>query len=148
MRTAMNVLCLSILLSLGSAASAAGGADTKSTSAASVDRSQIDAFFTLLKQNHIGEAVDGVMKSSPLWGNKVGAKEQLVAQIDAAIKIYGPVATVELLSTESKGTMLVRQFWLAQHANMVTRWEFDLVRTANGWQIGYFGFTDQVTNWF
>lgn len=111
-------------------------------------KAQVDDFFLFLKKNQPEEAIDNILRSSPLWSNRIGVKEQLLAQVEAGLKIYGPVKTIEMMSSESKGTMLVRQYWFAQHDNMVTRWEFDFVRTANGWQIGYFGFNDQLTTWF
>lgn len=111
-------------------------------------RGQVDRFFAKLKAEQAEAALDDILQSSPLWNNRVGAKEQLLAQMQAALKIYGAVTSVECVSEDVKGTMVVRQYWLAQHKNMVTRWEFDFMRAASGWQIGYFGFSDQLPTWF
>jgi hypothetical protein len=88
------------------------------------------------------------MSSSPLWSKHPGFSEQMVGQIDAAVQAYGPVVAYEKVSSTSLGTMAVREYYLVQHRDMVTRWEFDLVRTSTGWNIGYFGFTDQPNTWF
>ncbi|BAV65998.1 hypothetical protein [Sphingobium cloacae] len=109
---------------------------------------QVDGFFAKLKADRAEAALDGILQTSPLWNNRAGAKEQLLAQMQAALKVYGAVTGVECVSEDSQGTMIVRQYWLAQHKDMVTRWEFDFMRAANGWQIGYFGFSDQLPTWF
>ncbi len=109
---------------------------------------QIETFFSLIESSQAEKALDGIIASSPLWANKTGVKEQLLAQVQAAEKIYGPISGHELASMDSQGTMLLRQYWFAQHRDMVTRWEFDFVRSAKGWTIAYFGFTDQAPNWF
>lgn len=109
---------------------------------------QADQFLMLLKNGKAEEAVTTVIASSSLWSNRTGVKEQMLAQVDAANKIYGPVSAYEKVSTEWVGTMLIRQYYLVQHKNMVTRWEFDFTKTTDGWKVGYFGFTDNVQSLF
>ncbi len=109
---------------------------------------QVESFLETLKAGKGSEAVQTLLSSSPLWSQRIGTGEQMVGQIDAAIKAYGPVISYEKISSTPLGTMAVREFYLVQHRDMVTRWEFHLLRTSKGWSIGYFGFTDQPTGWF
>lgn len=109
---------------------------------------QVTAFFDLIKAGKPDQAVGDLIASSPLWSSRTGIKEQMLAQVNASIQIYGPMLSYERTSTEHLGTMVVRQIYFAQHRDMVTRWEFDFVHTGAGWKVGYFGFTDQVQNWF
>lgn len=109
---------------------------------------QVQSFLATLKAGKGNEAVTALLSSSPLWAQRPGSSEQMVGQIDAAVKAYGPVISYEKLSSSALGTMAIREYYLVQHRDMVTRWEFDLVRTARGWSVGYFGFTDQPNVWF
>lgn len=115
--------------------------------ASQVDQ-QVQSFLATLKAGKGDEAVKALLSSSPLWIQRPGVSEQMVGQIDAAIKAYGPVMSYEKLPSTKLGTMAVREYYLIQHRDMVTRWEFYLVRTSTGWAVGYFGFTDQPNGWF
>lgn len=114
----------------------------------SQDDQQVQQFLSALKAGKGQEAVHTLLSSSPLWAQRAGASEQMVGQIDAAVKAYGPIVSYEKLSSTNLGTMAIREYYLIQHRDMVTRWEFDLVRTPRGWSVGYFGFTDQPNAWF
>ena len=105
-------------------------------------------FLTLLQTGKASQAIDEVMSSSPLYAQKAGAKEAILGQIDGALGAYGPVTSFEKISTDTLGTMVVRQYYLVQHQDMVVRWEFQLMRTASGWRVGYFGFEDKTPTWF
>ncbi|SFN69595.1 hypothetical protein [Sphingomonas sp. OK281] len=109
---------------------------------------QVQSFLASLKAGKGNEAVMTLLSSSPLWAQRPGTSEQMVGQIDAAIKAYGPVVSYEKLSTAALGTMAMREYYFVQHRDMVTRWEFELLRTPRGWSVGYFGFTDQPNTWF
>jgi phospholipid N-methyltransferase len=105
-------------------------------------------FLTLLQAGKASQAIDEVMSSSPLYAHKAGTKEAILGQIDAALGAYGPVTSFEKISADTLGTMVVRQYYLVQHRDMVVRWEFQLIRTGSGWRVGYFGFEDKVPTWF
>lgn len=109
---------------------------------------QVQSFLATLKAGKGSEAVTTLLSSSPLWAQRPGTGEQMVGQIDAAIKAYGPVTSYEKVSSAVLGTMAVREYYFVQHRDMITRWEFDLVRTPRGWSVGYFGFSDQPNAWF
>ena len=109
---------------------------------------QVQLFLATLKAGKGGQAVEELMAASPLWAKHAGFSEQMTGQIDAAVKAYGPVISYERVSTTNVGTMATREYSLVQHRDMVTRWEFDLVRTPSGWNVGFFGFTDQPNTWF
>lgn len=108
---------------------------------------QIDGFFQALKEGKNESAVNAVLDSSPLWADKTGTKEQMVAQVNTANKIYGPLASYECPLVYKTGTMLTRVYCLAQHKLIVTRWQFDFAKLPTGWAIVYFGFNDQANNW-
>lgn len=142
-------LVLAFLLALPVASPAMASATATSEVPLPAEAQKLaDQFLSQLKAGKAEQAVDGVMASSALWSNRTGVKEQMMAQIDAANKIYGPVSAYEKVSTEWVGTMLVRQYYLVQHKEMLTRWELDFTRTSEGWKIGYFGFTDDIRSWF
>jgi hypothetical protein len=109
---------------------------------------QVDAFLKALVAGNGSAGVQALMSASPLWSKHPGSSEQLSGQIDAAMKAYGPVLSFEELSTAELGSMAKREYFLVQHRDMVTRWEFDLVRTPSGWNVAYLGFTDQPNTWF
>ncbi|MBN8815649.1 MAG: hypothetical protein J0J06_09400 [Sphingomonas sp.] len=106
------------------------------------------AFLDLLVANKGAEAVSGVLDANPIWSAKIGAKEQMIGQIDAATKAYGKPTKWEAVCGDAVGTMAFREYYLVQYHDVITRWEFDFARTATGWQIGYFGFNDQIPTWF
>lgn len=105
-------------------------------------------FFALLQAGKSAEAVDTIMGSSPLYKQKIGLKEALLGQIDAALGAYGPLISFEKVREERLGTMVRRQLYLAQHRDMVVRWDFHLIRAGSGWLVGHFAFNDQVGTWF
>lgn len=109
---------------------------------------QVEQFLTTLRSGNGVAAVQALMSSSPLWGQRAGSSEQMAGQIDAAVKAYGPIIAHEKISATPLGTMALREYYLVQHRDMVTRWEFDLIRTSKGWSVGYFGFSDQPNTWF
>ena len=125
-------------------AAAPGSAAPTSISA----EAQVRGFLLNLQAGKATEAVDGLLGASTTPGQKPGERENLLTQINAAIQTYGPVISYEKARTDTLGTMVMRQFYLVQHRDMVVRWEFDYVRTQAGWQIDYFGFDDQPRTWF
>lgn len=139
------VLLMSLLLASAIPAVAHASEDTAPVSA-SVDQDVLN-FLNLLRSGNGSDAVTGLL-SSPLWASKAGARESMIGQIDAATRAYGPVQSYEKLSTNRLGTLVVREYYLVQHRDMVVRWEFDLVKSSSGWHVGYFGFTDQPNAWF
>ena len=120
--------------------------DSKAPVAASVDH-EVVSFLDSLRAGKGAEGVTALL-ASPLWSQKAGAREAMIGQIDAAVRAYGPVTGYEKVATDRLGSLVVREYYLVQHRDMVVRWEFDLIRSASGWRVGYFGFTDQPNSWF
>jgi hypothetical protein len=108
---------------------------------------QISTFFSSLEAGQADSAVSKVIASSPLWVNKVGLKEQMVGQVDTAIRIYGPALAHDCPKTFRTGTMFIRKYCFAKHRLLTLRWQFDFVQTEKGWSFSYFGFTDQSNSW-
>ena len=106
------------------------------------------AFLDRLVAGKGSDGVAAVLGDSPLWATRPGASEQLNGQIDAAVKAYGVPTRWEAYCGDALGTMAFREYYLVQHREILTRWEFDFARTATGWKIVYFGFTDQQPSWF
>jgi hypothetical protein len=109
---------------------------------------QVRTFLFNLQAGKTAEAVDGFLGSTTTPGQKPGDRENLLAQINAALQAYGPVISYEKARADAIGTMVIRQYYLVQHRDMVVRWEFDFVRTGMGWRIDYFAFDDQPRSWF
>lgn len=116
------------------------------TSAAA--EAQVRTFLFNLQAGKTSEAVDGFLGATTTPGQKPGERDNLLAQINAAVQAYGPVTSYEKIRSDPAGTMVIRQFYLVQHRDMVVRWEFDFVRTGMGWRVDYFAFDDQPRSWF
>ncbi|MBN8818103.1 MAG: hypothetical protein J0I80_05215 [Sphingomonas sp.] len=138
--TGLVTACLATMIAFPAQAQAVKAGDEM------VDK-QISGFFDTLKQGDADGAIAAVMNSSPLWANRTGAKEQMVAQVEAATKIYGPLVSFDCLPTLHTGSLISRKYCFAQHQLMVVRWQFDFARLPTGWSVAYFGFTDQANNW-
>lgn len=104
-------------------------------------------FLNALQAGKIDGVVEDLFSTSPLWRGKTVELQAMKAQVTGSVQAYGPVQGYELVQSERLGTSVVRQFYLVRHEKMVTRWEFDLVRTGGGWGVAYFGFEDQVKTW-
>lgn len=109
---------------------------------------QLRIFLTDLLAGKKEEAVDGLLGASTRAGQKPGERENLLAQVEATLQTYGPITTFEKAATQTLGSMIIRQYYLVQHRDMVVRWEFYLVRTGTGWRVDYFAFDDQPRSWF
>lgn len=141
--SSITTLAFAALATAG-AADAAGSTENPIAAPASPD---ITRFFDTLKTGDASAAVTSVLETSPLWSNRTGVKEQMVAQIDAATKIYGGLAGYECVAALKTGNLIIRQYCYAQHQQMVLRWQFDLTKLPAGWSIAYFGFNDQANSW-
>jgi hypothetical protein len=108
----------------------------------------IRAFLSELLAGRTTQAVDALLATSTTPAQKPGERENLLAQLGAAVVTYGPIIGFEKAGSQSSGSMAVRQYYLVQHREMVVRWEFVLVRTGAGWRVDYFGFDDQPRTWF
>lgn len=109
---------------------------------------EVQTFLKALVAGDGDAGIQTLMSASSLWSKHPGFSEQMSGQIDAAVKAYGPVVSYEPLSSTDLGTTAKREYYLVQHRDMVTRWEFDLVRTPHGWNVAYLGFSDQPNTWF
>lgn len=109
---------------------------------------QIRAFLSELLAGRTEQAVDGLLGASTTPAQKPGERENLLAQLGAALQTYGPITTYEKANTQAVGSMAVREYYLVQHRVMLVRWEFVVVRTGTGWRVDYFGFDDQPRTWF
>ena len=105
-------------------------------------------FFDGLKGGNVDSAFDRLLGGSTLWASKAGDRQALSTQVKGAVQVYGPVRAYELVHSEQLGGLSIKRYYLVQQEKMVTRWEVDFVRVGTGWTVGYFGFDDQVKNWF
>jgi hypothetical protein len=145
-RTGLAAIVL--IAGVGQAQTRAPGAAAPTAPAVATAEAHVRDFLFNLQGGKTAEAVDGLLGTSTTPSQKPGERENLLTQIGAAIQAYGPVTAYEKARSEMLGTMVMRQFYLVQHRDMVVRWEFEYVRTAAGWQLDYFGFDDQPRTWF
>jgi hypothetical protein len=125
-----------------------GGTASAAQVAASADiDGQANAIFDLLKAGKALEAIKSSLGKSPLMAGKEVEQQTLAAQMDAALRIYGPIKAFELAKEASYGTMVMKRFYVVQHEKALTRWEIDFVRLSAGWVVSYIGFEDQVRSW-
>lgn len=87
-----------------------------------------------------------LLGTSSLW-ERTGIKEQMTAQIETAIKIYGPLQSYECPALHRTGTLFLRRYCYAQHQELVMRWQFDFLKSGKGWIPSYLSFTDQSNGW-
>ncbi|QUT06042.1 hypothetical protein KFK14_00610 [Sphingobium phenoxybenzoativorans] len=106
-----------------------------------------DQVLNLLKAGKGAEAVTTLMTSSPLMAGRTTEQTQITTQVQGALDLYGPVSGFELVESQRLGSFFVKEYYVVQHRNMVTRWEFEMIKTGAGWTYGYFGFEDQVRTW-
>lgn len=109
---------------------------------------QLRTFLAELQAGRTAQAVEGLLAASTRAGQKPGERENLLAQVEATVQTYGPVMAFEKSGAQQVGSMIIRQYYLVQHRDMVVRWEFYLVRTGTGWRVDYFAFDDQPRTWF
>ena len=102
---------------------------------------------SLIQAGKVGEAFDASLGKSPLMVGQTTDRDSLVGQMEAGLKVFGPISSFELIKEDKIGTMAVRRFYFAQHSKMVTRWEIDLVRTTSGWVVSYFGYDAKAQEW-
>jgi hypothetical protein len=132
-------------LASGAWALPATGAATTANDALLDERSS--ALFDLLRAGQSLAAYDATLGRSPLMAGKEAERQQMAAQIDTALRIYGPIGGVELVKQTSYGSMMVKRFYVAQHQKMLTRWEINFSRLPTGWTVTYLGFEDQARSW-
>jgi hypothetical protein len=104
-------------------------------------------FFDLLKAGKTLELYDVTLGRSPLMAGKEAERQALAGQIDAALRVYGPVTGFELARQTSYGSLFVKRFYVVQHEKLLTRWEINFTRLQSGWTVSYFGFEDQARTW-
>ena len=104
-------------------------------------------FFDLIKAGKSRDAVNQALANSPLMAGREADLQNLTAQIDNAVRIYGPILSVEKVSDVPLGTGYDKRYYLVRQGKMLTRWEFEFGRLKDGWAIVYFGMDDQVRTW-
>jgi hypothetical protein len=150
-RTAVAVMMLMSAAHAGAQEAAPAVAPASASApaqAATTPDAPIRTFLSGLLAGQMTQAVDGLLAASTTPAQKPGERENLLAQLGAAVVTYGPVIAYEKAGAQTSGSMVVRQYYLVQHRDMVVRWEFVLVRTGSGWRVDYFGFDDQPRTWF
>lgn len=115
---------------------------------AATPEAPVRQFLSELLAGRQAQAVDGLLAASTTAGQKPGERENLLAQLAAAVEAYGPIIGFEKSAAQTAGSMALRHYYLVQHRDMVVRWEFVVVRTGTGWRVDYFGFDDQSRTWF
>jgi len=104
-------------------------------------------FFEALKAGKSSDAVHQVFANSPLMAGREADLQNLTAQFDNAIRIYGPILSFEKISDVSLGTGYDKRYYLVRQGKMLTRWEFEFGSLKDGWAIVYVGMDDQVRTW-
>jgi hypothetical protein len=92
----------------------------------------IESFFTQLKAGRMDKASEAIYVN---W-NLAPAESQrteLLTQVSPAIRRFGAVRSWERAGSSVTGTLFERRIYLVQHDSMVTRWEFNFVRSGRGW---------------
>ena len=107
----------------------------------------VERFFALVRAGKSAEAVDYAFANTSIMTGRNVEKRNLASQIDNAIALYGPIGAVELVDETKLGSMFVKRHYIAQHREMLTRWEMILTRLDRGWAVTSLKFDDTVQNW-
>lgn len=106
----------------------------------------IDPSLAALKAGKSRQAVDVFLGKNTLTANKTSDLAMLTSQIDSVIAIYGPIGDCQLVQTRNNGAWVQQRLYICQHANLATRWIYQVVHTSKGWTSTNMSFDDKVTN--
>lgn len=95
-----------------------------------------------MKLGNVDNAFDEAFSKNPLVDQIRGQLPVLVGQVSTTLNVYGPISRCELASRSHLGSMLIRLTYACQHERFMTRWDFRVVETANGWIVGSVKFED------
>lgn len=141
---ALTILFVSVAPAQGQTLPAASAAAPSAAAADALVRN----FLTKLLAAKNEEAADDLLAVSTTPSQRPDERTNLLNQIAAAVTAYGPIMSYEKARSDTIGTMATRLFYLVQHRDMVVRWEFEVIRTGNGWKVDNFAFDDQPRSWF
>ncbi len=122
----------------------AAAAEEEAVTPASLSEATIEE----LKLGKYKEAVDGFFSGMPLMSGKAQELALLVSQIEATMKIYGPIQQCNVLESERKAALIERRTYLCQHSEFVTYWQFDSMKLPQNWAGFNMVFNDQTTKLF
>jgi|GEM_PF-2550364 len=108
----------------------------------------IDPVLAGLTKGKAGTAITTFFESNQ--SGTIGAAQinNLAAQVDNGLNLYGPVDHCALFKSDAKARMVVKRSYLCQHESYVTRWYFTLVKLPDGWSAASLFFDDKVDQLF
>ena len=106
----------------------------------------IDPSLAALKAGKSRQAVELFLSKNTLTASKTSEFAMLTSQIDSVIAIYGPIGDCQLVQTRNNGAWVQQRLYICQHANLVTRWIYQIVHTSKGWTPANMAFDDKVSN--
>ena len=101
-----------------------------------------------LEENNAQAAVDAFFAGSEMMAGKQQELSYLVTQIRGTLDIYGKISDCELVDSQSKGQLLLRNIYICQHEKFLTRWTLSVARTGKGWTGLNLSFDDKVEQLF
>lgn len=104
----------------------------------------IEPIFTSLKAGDAESAVQGFLGKSPLLAGRNAELQNLSAQIESAIRIYGPISDCVFSELEERGGVVQRRIYLCQHRDYLTRWKITVGKATSGWTPISMIFDDEV----
>ena len=108
----------------------------------------VDPIFKKLSSGDTRGAVNGFLGESPLFGGRTTELENLTAQIDTSIRLYGPISNCEFSEFEDRSGLVQQRLYLCQHQNFLTRWHVTVGKATGGWIPVALSFNDQITSGF
>lgn len=106
----------------------------------------IDPSLAALKAAKSRQAVELFLSKNTLTASKTSDLAMLTSQIDSVIAIYGPIGDCQLVQTRNNGSWVQQRLYICQHANLATRWIYQVVHTSKGWTSANMSFDDKVSN--
>lgn len=135
-----------VLAAVAPPVNAAAARDGHVTAAPGAD-ALAEQFFALVRAGKSVDAVEYAFANTSVMNGRNVEKQNLAGQINNATALYGPIGAVELVDETKLGTMFVKRHYIAQHREMLTRWEMILARLDRGWAVTFIKFDDTVQNW-
>lgn len=106
----------------------------------------IDGTIAQLVSGKSAQAVETYFAQNALVTEKASERALIASQMDATYVLLGPISNCVPVETKTYGPYAVRKLYHCQHAKSLTRWVFNLAKTAKGWQGHSFFFDEKVFN--
>lgn len=105
---------------------------------------QIEKVISALKKSDATGAVNSFFSSSKMLPTTDARLQNLRNQITNGVQIYGPVTACSLHGSDDFTAIVSRRDYVCAHKLYATRWQFVMVKLADGWSAASMIFDDKI----